>query len=288
MENTATLVRRAVDLEHGNLLVDMPYDIAKASNLARIGFKQSELVRDVRDHKQHHSDARYYQQKYPQYKFITEHQLEKIAGQYGLQTRELSAFLGAVPDKNLNDILNFKVFESDLPEPSIFGRSLIQLSAGGRGSGGSVRSLMDEYRTYYESVMMGSFGLPDVDARIGQVGERVSSDDGPNFMAEVHPNKSTWPQKKPHESGGVFDAFEQRAEKMRRQHEERKPRMLSFSEVMNERAGSCSITAESKLFVAPVPDLDPIVTVQVKGGYLIVTAWGEEASDPDVINPVNN
>ncbi len=33
---------------------------------------------------------------------------------------------------------------------------------------------------------------------------------------------------------------------------------------------------------------DPIVLQPVKGGYLIVTAWGDEASDPDIINPVNN
>ncbi len=33
---------------------------------------------------------------------------------------------------------------------------------------------------------------------------------------------------------------------------------------------------------------DPIVLQPVKGGYLIITAWGDEASDPDVINPINN
>lgn len=33
---------------------------------------------------------------------------------------------------------------------------------------------------------------------------------------------------------------------------------------------------------------DPIVLKPIIGGYLIVTAWGDEASDPDVINPINN
>jgi hypothetical protein len=33
---------------------------------------------------------------------------------------------------------------------------------------------------------------------------------------------------------------------------------------------------------------DPIVLQPVKDGYLIVTAWGEEASDENVVNSVNN
>jgi hypothetical protein len=33
---------------------------------------------------------------------------------------------------------------------------------------------------------------------------------------------------------------------------------------------------------------DPVVLQPVKGGYLIVTAWGDEASDEIVINPVQN
>lgn len=33
---------------------------------------------------------------------------------------------------------------------------------------------------------------------------------------------------------------------------------------------------------------DPVVLQPVKGGYLIVTAWGDEASDPIVVNPIQN
>lgn len=41
-----------------------------------------------------------------------------------------------------------------------------------------------------------------------------------------------------------------------------------------------------KLFKKPVPD--PVVLCPVKKGYLIVAAWGDEASDPDVVNGINN
>jgi len=33
---------------------------------------------------------------------------------------------------------------------------------------------------------------------------------------------------------------------------------------------------------------DPVVLQPVAGGYLIVTAWGDEASDENVVNPINN
>jgi hypothetical protein len=33
---------------------------------------------------------------------------------------------------------------------------------------------------------------------------------------------------------------------------------------------------------------DPIVFYQVKGGYLIVTAWGDEARDEVILNPNTN
>jgi len=33
---------------------------------------------------------------------------------------------------------------------------------------------------------------------------------------------------------------------------------------------------------------DPVVLQPVKGGFLIVTAWGDEASDELVINSINN
>ena len=38
--------------------------------------------------------------------------------------------------------------------------------------------------------------------------------------------------------------------------------------------------------IVPVPD--PVVLKEVKGGFLIVTAWGDEASDPNVVNEIDN
>ena len=38
-----------------------------------------------------------------------------------------------------------------------------------------------------------------------------------------------------------------------------------------------------------IPELiDPVVLQRVVGGYLILSAWGPEASDPIVVNEINN
>jgi hypothetical protein len=41
-----------------------------------------------------------------------------------------------------------------------------------------------------------------------------------------------------------------------------------------------------KIVDKPVPD--PVILAPVVGGFLIVTAWGDEASDPLIVNEINN
>lgn len=40
--------------------------------------------------------------------------------------------------------------------------------------------------------------------------------------------------------------------------------------------------------IAEVRTLDPIVCLEVKGGYIVLAAWGEEGQDPRVFNSANN
>ncbi len=55
---------------------------------------------------------------------------------------------------------------------------------------------------------------------------------------------------------------------------------MEFDKNTHEKVGSFI----NKKIVVP----DPVILQPVKGGYLIVTAWGDEASDPDIINPIHN
>ena len=49
------------------------------------------------------------------------------------------------------------------------------------------------------------------------------------------------------------------------------------------------MTIEEGYKMIEIPELiDPVVLQRIQGGYLILTAWGPEASDPLVINEINN
>lgn len=56
-----------------------------------------------------------YQNKYGSTcKFIIEPQLERICEKYNLYVRELSFFLGDIPEKNIKDLMNFKIDLNDI------------------------------------------------------------------------------------------------------------------------------------------------------------------------------
>lgn len=56
---------------------------------------------------------KYFSQKYPLYKFITEDSVKKICEKYNLIYGEVQHFKGVVPDKNLTQMENFKIQEED-------------------------------------------------------------------------------------------------------------------------------------------------------------------------------
>ena len=56
---------------------------------------------------------RYFQQKYPNYKFITMEGISRIAKQYNLVEGPITKFIGEVPNKNLQHMLDFKIEEKD-------------------------------------------------------------------------------------------------------------------------------------------------------------------------------
>lgn len=51
-----------------------------------------------------------------EHKFILEPQLERVCEKYNLYVRDVSLFVGDIPEKNIKDIMNFQIYTSDLPE----------------------------------------------------------------------------------------------------------------------------------------------------------------------------
>lgn len=103
--------------------------------------KKSELVKAIE----------YFSFKYPQYKFITEESVKNICEKYNLIYGEISRYVGAVPDKNLKHIEDFKIDENDCcyivdgycPKD-------IKGKVGSKGSSASIKnSFYGDYNIYY-------------------------------------------------------------------------------------------------------------------------------------------
>jgi hypothetical protein len=65
-------------------------------------------------------------------------------------------------------------------------------------------------------------------------------------------------------------------------------RFLKISEINKIAPNALIIIADPKLFVAPKKFVCPMPSVMVKGGFLILTAWGAEAGHQNVVNEKMN
>lgn len=154
--------------------------------------------------------ASYYAQKYPTAKFITRKQVDKICKKYKLLFGDVGIYTGSIPQKNINEILAFKVNDEDLDEA---------------------------YNLNFFSPLLlpRYFGMPE------------------------EPKKETPVEEKKYV---------------------RSLKICAPKTMMNMQG--------QKIFGNEIVPEDPIVLHPVKDGFLIVTAWGNEASDELVVNEQMN
>lgn len=207
-------------------------NINKAERLKALGFGIAKEVKDVeeiltkeKEYEHKIQLIKMYKQKYPLYRFITEDQIEKICDKYNLYDGPSSAFIGFIPEKNLQDIENFKCNVDDLYQ----GFDLVDF----RDSLVRAAQLMREHA--YQFSIEGVVGKK----------EKTSS-------AKVKNEKPQY-------------------------------RFLICAPEKDFKIDNYKYSKKGRQIVP-----DPIVTVKVKGGRLIVTAWGDEASDSEIINESNN
>jgi hypothetical protein len=89
--------------------------------LKDVGFINSKLAREVEARREKISMSKQraeiiakYAQKYPQYKFIFRDQVEEICKKYNLVCGEVDLYTGNVPEKNIREMVSFKVMEEDI------------------------------------------------------------------------------------------------------------------------------------------------------------------------------
>lgn len=109
-------------LEEANNIINTQPKVneSKINILKSLGFNQvkevqesSEILNKTAMSKKQIEAVRYFQQNYPFNKFITEEQVKTICHKYNLVCGDVSRFKGFVPEKNVNEISNFKLKDRD-------------------------------------------------------------------------------------------------------------------------------------------------------------------------------
>lgn len=111
---TERLLKEAKDILAKNT------DTTKGETLRKLGFVSSKPsinsaveIKEKEESERLAKHIEYYQTFYPNNKFITEKEVEKICKKYGLLCGEVRYYIGDVPDKNVSEIANFNLREED-------------------------------------------------------------------------------------------------------------------------------------------------------------------------------
>lgn len=233
----------------------------KADNLELVGFVKSKEVTRIRES----MDTLKLQQKtveligryrveYPNYKFILPQQVDEICDKYGLVMGGVGDFTGFVPEKNLQDIVRFKkTFKSNswVVYDWRYGRNVGVIDM----SNYEVRRSGDYEHFYW---------IGEGDDPSGRTKHFQRNVGEAGFYAD-----------------GIIDG-----------------RRIDLT------MSGCRLTEPTFMICGPLKDFDmkgkrvvgnrllnipdPVVLYPVEGGFIIVTAWGDEASDPIVVNQEMN
>lgn len=238
-------------------------DIQKGKRLAAIGFgKTREAVAAVETEnklgltKQISELVVYYKTKYPNNKFITEEQVKQICEKYGLVCGDTSMYKGFVPESKLKMIESFEIKEN------------------------YAAAIVD---SWHDNEVVGILNREDI----------VQS-----HLIDMLKNGDSW--------------YVVCGDKIKTDHVKNGERFrylgrgLDSGEYQNQRYLKAVPFKEIKLKIcAPLKDMeiprgkevvgykiqnipDPVVLHPVLGGYLIICAWGNEASDELVVNETMN
>lgn len=197
-----------------------------------------------------------YKIKYPLNRFITEGQVRTICEKYGLVWGEISRFKGFVPEKNLVEIEKFYKKYSFQSMAKIVPYSTFP-------------------KTLETIVSIAGAIITNPVRRYGHLKLQTN----PNVYLSMQMEESDWDGKNFYGEaivdGVKFDA-----------------RLSVIGLQIAAPEKDFDMTAKDivdfEIVAKQKPAEDPVILQPVKGGFLIVTAWGDEASDPLVVNEINN
>lgn len=233
----------------------------KAKRLSALGFVSVPEVVNVKNEEQKIAMSKrmadlveYYKMNYPHNKFITESAVKQICEKYGLLFGDVSMYKGFVPESKLKAIELFSLRGKEKAT------HYFDVSNGGRSE------LPRYFVTEHDMTELG----------------KGYFDRNHNGMAYITGTTGTGIYSNPIFTPECLEEF----------------RGHNFVEVRRAVGGGMKICAPTKDMEVPAGKTvngykivnipDPVVLQQVNGGYLIVAAWGDEASDPQVVNETHN
>jgi len=248
-----------------------------AERLNKLGFGVAKPVKEAIDMAEAHqragntiSSIEYWRIHYPNNKFITEAEVKKICEKYGLLLGDAANYTGDIPEKNLVEIEKFNLRKEDWTEkPLAYGFSSFFFDETGvnwfgNGSAGPYGSKVrrtEALSSYFERVNLGIGNSGSIGASIGM----LPLINGlypvpPSYQIGYDPySKPTSPAKETEQAAFKICAPKQ-----------------DFN-----TSGFVVMDGFRLVY-------DPVVLQPVKNGFLIVTAWGIEATDELVINHNQN
>lgn len=249
------LLVEAKKILSGLVITEKEQDLS--NRLGRMGFWSSKIVTEVakkqdeiKKKKEVAELITKYNTYYPQSRFIDEAGVKRLCEKYNLLQGDIRNYIGSVPEENLVHIENFKVRKED----QVYQRNVTFISFD------SVPKEITyiEYMTELRAHELREFSVSN--DRRKAIGVEINTD---------FPVETTW-----------------------------KSGFRGHTYAYNVLFNPLTICAPKKDFTLGIRDKvegykivtipDPIVLHKVQGGYLIVTAWGLEASDDLVMNPKHN
>ena len=234
------------------------HDLKKAQRLEKLGFAQAKPVKDQSGLQQKQFEAQrllddieYCRIAYPTYKFINEKYIQHICATYGLVWGDADKYCGDIPEKNLAEIEAFKLKAIDSKKDN-------------RKNPFTIDDMLyfqpeqDNWKTFQESGMI--FSSPRSYGR-----NRMAND---MMQADIY----------------MQQALMQAAQEREQKEKYAKPvfKMVAPLHDFNLNKAYGDHVKEFEIIN------EPVVLCPLRSGYLIISKWGLEASDPALLNEQHN
>lgn len=197
---------------------------------------------------------KYFTQKYPLYRFITQESVDRICNKYGLIQAPVDRYLGKVPEKNLIEMEKFKIAEDD-----------------------QAWEFVERYMTE-EFIPESRLGVTRMIEK--ELILRVGNEKNIRMECEL--------RRQAESRNGGFDPFYSRFSSSRYYFTCPAATIICATKDEFNLAGLQINGVKAEVHV----EYDPVVLCPVHYNntkyYLIKTAWGLEAQDEEVLNPVQN